>query len=63
MATREFTSIPLHGRFDDDGERFKVYMVLNGVEVPLSYLDVASHRELYDEARSKASGESAPSGQ
>ena len=46
----DFTDLPLHGRFTEDGTQFRLYTSLNGVEFPVEYYNVHDHREKLDEA-------------
>ena len=44
------SDLTLHGRFTADGQQYRLYVLLNGVEVPVQYLNVADYREAFDEA-------------
>lgn len=40
----------LYGKFDETGEYYRLYVELNGVPVWVLQVDVASQREVFDEA-------------
>lgn len=42
--------LTLHGRFTPDGTQYRLYVLLNGVELPVQYLNVHDYREAFDEA-------------
>jgi len=44
------TDLTLHGKFTDDGEYFKLFVLLNGVPIWVLQTVVASQREAFDEA-------------
>jgi len=50
MSDYDHSELTLHGRFTDDGSQYRLYVLLNGVEVPVQYLNVAEYREKFDEA-------------
>lgn len=47
----DHSDLTLHGRFTDDGEQYRLYVLLNGVELPVQYLDVKDYREKFAEAK------------
>ena len=50
-----YTDLALHGRFTDEGNYFRLYVLLNGVEVPVQVLSVADYRERFEKAAAKGS--------
>lgn len=50
----DHSDLTLHGRFTEDGEQYRLYVLLNGVEIPVQYLSVADYREAFEEARTAA---------
>lgn len=50
----DHSDLTLHGRFTEDGAQYRLYVLLNGVELPVQYLDVKDYREAFDEAKANA---------
>lgn len=58
----DHSDLTLHGRFvesNDGNEQYRLYVLLNGVELPVQYLDVKDYREKFDEARQNAKAQQA----
>jgi len=53
MADYQYTDLTLHGRVLPDGEHFGLFVLLNGVEVPVQTLRVSDYREKFEEASNK----------
>jgi hypothetical protein len=53
----DHSDLTLHGRFTDDGSQYRLYVLLNGVELPVQFLNVHDYREKFDEAKQKASSD------
>lgn len=54
------TDLTLHGRFTDDGNYYRLFVLLNGVELPVQTLSVADYRESFEEAASSGKSEAQP---
>jgi len=52
-----YKDLTLHGRFTDDNNFFRLFVLLNGVEVPVQTLSVADYREKFEEAATAGSSE------
>ena len=50
MSDYAYEDLTLHGRFTEDGSQFRLYVLLNGVELPVQFLNVHDYREKFDEA-------------
>ena len=46
----DYSDLSLHGKFTEDGSQFRLYVLLNGVELPVQYLNVHDYREKFTEA-------------
>ena len=45
-----YSDLTLHGRFRPGGDFFDLFVLLNGVEVPVQTLSVADYREKFQDA-------------
>lgn len=50
----DHSDLTLHGRFTEDGSQYRLYVLLNGVELPVQYLNVHDYREAFEEAKQNA---------
>lgn len=55
MGDYAHSDLTLHGRFTDDHQYFRLFVLLNGVEVPVQTLAVHDYREAFEEADKKGS--------
>lgn len=53
----DYSDLTLHGRFTEDGTQFRLYVLLNGEEVPVQYLNVHDYRERFDAAKQAGQNE------
>lgn len=52
-----YTDLTLHGRFRPSGDYFDLFVLLNGVEVPVQTLSVADYREKFQDAEAGKPGD------
>lgn len=51
----DHSDLTLHGRFTEDGTQYRLYVLLNGEELPVQYLNVHEYREAFDRAKQNGS--------
>lgn len=47
----DHSDLTLHGRFTEDGTQYRLYVLLNGHELPVQYLSVSDYRETFEAAK------------
>ena len=50
----DHSDLTLHGRYTPDGNQYRLYVLLNGVELPVQYLNVHDYREAFEESKQNA---------
>ena len=50
----DHSDLTLHGRYTEDGTQYRLYVLLNDVELPVQYLNVADYREAFDASKQAA---------
>ncbi len=50
----DHTDLTLHGRFTEDGTQYRLYVLLNGQEIPVQYLNVHDYREAFEASKKPA---------
>jgi len=50
----DHSDLTLHGRFTEDGQQYRLYVLLNGHELPVQYLSVPDYRETFEAAKQPA---------
>jgi len=51
MSDYDHEDLTLHGRFTEDGTQYRLYVLLNGHELPVQYLNVHDYRETFEAAK------------
>jgi hypothetical protein len=47
----DHSDLTLHGRYTEDGTQYRLYVLLNGVELPVQYLNVHDYREAFEASK------------
>lgn len=47
----DHSDLTLHGRYTEDGSQYRLYVLLNGQEIPVQYLNVHDYREAFDASK------------
>ena len=50
----DHSDLTLHGRFTEDGTQYRLYVLVNGQELPVQYLNVHEYREAFEAAKQPA---------
>ena len=47
----DHSDLTLHGRYTDDGQQYRLYVLVNGEEIPVQYLNVHDYREAFERSK------------